>query len=101
MVEVVVSDEKKVTNVSVAGEKLSLCGEVVSLGSGNKVERICLRVQENGDADKYVGDVSYVLNHDERDTASFFVNCLQEHVDETVSLGIEAVKSIVNPKNNA
>lgn len=101
MLEVVVNDEKKVTNVSVTGKNLSLCGEVVSMGSENNVERISLRIQSNEDPDRYVGDVSYVLNHDDRGTASFFVNCLPEHVGESVSLGLESVKSIINPKNNA
>lgn len=98
MAEIVINEEKKLSSITVCGTNLSLVGEITRK-TNNEVERISARIQSHEDVDAFIGDVNYVKNNDERDTVTFYVNCLPEFLEEASSLGCEIMKRIINQSN--
>ena len=95
MATVTVNEEKRVSNVTIEGTNISLVGDVIR-DLDEKVERISVRIQSHADVNAFIGDVSYVKNHDERNTVTYFINCLPEYLEEATELGNEAIKQIIN-----
>lgn len=95
MAKVIVNEKKRVSNVVIEGINIALVGEITH-DLDERVERISARIQNHVDVNAFIGDVSYARNHDNRDTVTFFINCIPEYLEEAMALGSETIKQIIN-----
>lgn len=95
MAEIIFSEEKKVSNVTVKGQDITITGEIVY--SGTKVERAALGIQDNQEGNRYVGDVSLVDNHDERGSVSCYICCPPKYVLETTTVAGDLFNQLLTP----
>lgn len=93
MAEIVFNEEKKVNNVTVKGQNITLSGEVIY--TGEKLERASWGIQEDN---KYIGDVSFVDNHDERGSLSCYICCPPKYIQEACFLAGDSFNQLLTLK---
>ena len=96
MAEIVLVEEKHVKNVSIAGDRISIYGEIVR-DSNNVLKTFSGRVQDNDNAEILVGDVYYTTSDSSgRTTVTSYVNVTPDYYSDSLNLFSDSIRQILS-----